>query len=635
MNADDTRLGLGPALLAALERKGYDQLTPVQAAVLDPALAGRDLRITSQTGSGKTVAVGFVLRSLVAEVCPADKGIARPRALVVAPTRELARQFEEELAWLYADCAGRVASTTGGASYREERRALAGGPALIVGTPGRLLDHLERGAIVLDQLQAIVLDEADRMLDMGFREDIEAIFNKAPKERSTHLVSATFPHAVRSLADAVQRDAALVEGTRLGSANADIDHVIHLVPPREKMAAIINLLLATPDAQTLIFSRTRADVASIADQLVEAGFKASALSGEMDQTARNRALARFKRGDLHVLVATDVAARGIDVQDIARVIHAEPPTNADAYTHRSGRTGRAGRKGTSSLLVAPAAVVQATRVLRAAGVRHRFEPIPTAQDIRRGNDERVFAELTANEPEGSPTVDPRAAALAQRLAQHGDVTRTLERLLLRARYAGTAEPRELRPIAPPSSEPRQAMQRGQSPRGPSPSRGAAPSRGTAPSREPSHPREPSRPRESSQPRGASQPRPSGGFVPFRVSWGSKHGADPRKLLAVVCRRGGVRGSDVGAIRVEQSFSLVDIASGAAEAFAQSASEPDPRNPRVAITPDRGPGPQRARAVGDRPAPSRGHAPLPSRQQTDDGPSPAPSRRGDAPPKRRR
>jgi ATP-dependent RNA helicase DeaD len=590
--------------MSALEKKGYDQLTPVQEAVLDPKLADRDLRITSQTGSGKTVAIGFALRALAAEPCPAVAGVARPRAMIVAPTRELAQQVEAELTWLFANCPGRVASVTGGASYREERRRFTQGPAVIVGTPGRLLDHLGRGGIDASQVSVVALDEADRMLDLGFREELEAILKHAPEGHRTHLMSATFPRGVRTLADRVQKDAAHVEGTRLGAANADIDHVIHLVDRGQRVHAIINLLLAKPDAQTLVFARTRADVADIAAELSQSGFPASALSGEMDQDARNRALAAFKRGALRVLVATDVAARGIDVHDITRVIHAEPPTNADSYTHRSGRTGRAGRKGTSSLLVPPAAVVQATRLLRSAGVVHRFEPIPSAAELRRAADERTVAELTAPSTEDA-TIDPRSKAIAERIAAAGDPVTAIARMLSRVRQSGVAEPREVRQVAPPSA--RGASDRNSFERGGDRDRDRGPARGQA--------------------RGeAAQNRPDfrdGSWAAFRVSWGEQHGADARRMLALLCRRGGIRGTDVGVIRVEQSFSIIHVAQSVAAAFELEAGKADPRDPRVVIRPDR----FAAGASTDRPRAPESRPPRPPRERA---PEPAPTPQPRAP-----
>jgi ATP-dependent RNA helicase DeaD len=551
---------LEPAFSAAFAKKGYDALTTVQTKVLDPALDGRDLRITSQTGSGKTVAIGLAIRKEVAEASPAKKGIARPKALVVAPTRELARQVEEELTWLYEGIGARVASATGGASYRDELRALAAAPSVVVGTPGRLLDHLSRKSIDTASVSAIVLDEADRMLDLGFREELEAIFAALPHQHRTHLVSATFPVDVRALADKVQRDAAHVEGTRLGSANTDIEHVIHLVHPREKLGALVNLLLESPDAQTLVFARTRADVADIADELDRAGFRVGALSGDLDQAARNRALGAFKRGDLQALVATDVAARGIDVQDIARVVHVDVPTNPDAYTHRSGRTGRAGRRGTSALLVPPSALTQATRVLSRARVAHTVAPIPSAEQIRRAADDRLFAELTSEGELSDARAGERVRALAERLVQQGDVQRTIERLLLRTRGPERAEPHQLTDVTP-KAKPRPERQVGKQ-------RALADAAATGLQRR------------------QRLPGSDDDWVRFRVTWGHMHGADSRRLLAMVCRRGGIEGRAVGAIRVEKSHSLVSVAADVAAAFAERAAKPDPRDPRVRIEPYR-------------------------------------------------
>ena len=580
---------LGADLLDAIERKGFTELTSVQRAVLDPALEGRDLRITSQTGSGKTLAIGLALRDLVILPSPAQSGVARPRALVVAPTRELAHQVEQELRWLYAGTATHLATTTGGASYRQELRALAKGPSVVVATPGRLVDHLARGSIDPGQVGAVVLDEADRMLDLGFREDLETIFKAVPEARATHLVSATFPELVRSLANRVQRNPAHVQGTRLGQANADIDHVIHIVDPKQRFDALINLLLAYEADQTLVFVRTRADASEIANALIVNGFAASALSGEMQQEARNRTLAAFRQSGLRVLIATDVAARGIDVQDVTRVVHAELPTNPDAYTHRSGRTGRAGRKGTSSLLVAPAGAVHATRLLRRLGIQPRFEPVPSAEQIERAREERLFGELTA---EGEP--DERYRGLAERLIAAGGLERALARLLSQ-RYATSTAPRELRVFGAPPARVERAE---------------AKPRATNERR-----RERERPARRPAPEGEREDAPrghEGGFSEFRVSWGHQRGADPRRLLAMLCRRGNIRGRDVGAIRVEARQSLVGISNEVAAAFAAAARKPDPREPGILIRPASEPlEPERtaqppSKRRDARPGPRRGH-----------------------------
>jgi ATP-dependent RNA helicase DeaD len=537
---------VGSELAAALEGRGFEALTPVQEAVLQEELEGRDLRISSQTGSGKTVAIGLALRASLGEPGEEDasdaasdghtKGVdqrAHPRAVVVVPTRELAKQVHEELAWLYAGMRDvRIASVTGGGGYRDELRAFRAKPAIIVGTPGRLLDHLKRGAIDAADAKTFVLDEADRMLDLGFREDIEAIFGFAPEGRRTLLVSATFPREVKALADRIQTDPVSVQGTPLGGANEDIEHLLHLVHQEERLAAIINLLLEA-DGQTLIFARTRADVAELTGLLQDAGFSISSLSGEMEQAERNRALAAFKRGNIDALVATDVAARGIDVSDVTRVIHAEPPTDADAYTHRSGRTGRAGKKGVSSVLVTPREIQRTTALLGRARVKFRFAPLPTAESLRDARDAGLFERLTADFVEGD-AIDERSLALAERVLNAPEATRAVGRLISYALRQQT-EARDITVITPPEERKRE-------------------------------PRAPNR----------------DGWVRFRVSWGTAYGADHRRLMAMLCRRGKIEGRDIGAINLGRTSSVVEVGARVAEAFERATAKPDPRDPKIHI-----------------------------------------------------
>jgi len=530
---------VGPALARALEQKGYLTLTPVQEAVLAPELAGRDVRLSSQTGSGKTVAIGLLLRETVERHAAREEDRSPPRALIVTPTRELAKQVELELTWLLAPYSVRVVSLTGGASYRDERRALAASPGVVVGTPGRLLDHLEKGALDPSGLECVVLDEADRMLDLGFRDDILAIFARAPSGRRTHLVSATFPREVQALADSVQEEPREVFGTPLGAANLDIEHVVHLVEARERFDSLVNLLLAHPDEQMLVFARTRADVAGITSELLQAGFVVSSLSGEMEQAERNRALAAFRTGRYRALIATDVAARGIDVAGISRVVHYEPPADRDSYTHRSGRTGRAGRKGTSSVLVTPAGLARTLSLLSRLGIEPRFEPVPGPAEIRELAGARSFDDLVADDAEDAAGFEPSTWSLAKRLAAHPTVARVIARLLVRSGQLGPTKPRELHPPEP----------RGFGKKGP-----RAGSRDS---------------RTSTQ-----------DWVSFEVSFGAKHGADARRLLALSCRRGRIRGAEVGAIRIFPEHSLLDVDAKVAEDFAERAMRPDPREPHV-------------------------------------------------------
>src|SRR5271170_1987489 len=441
---------VGPALASALAAKGYDTLTPVPDAVLDEALEGRDLRITSQTGSGKTIAIGFAVRDLLDDLTAQYGGPARPRVLVLTPTRELAKQVADELTWLYAPLRVRVAAVTGGSGYLDQKRALSSNPAVVVATPGRLRDALERGRLDPSTLAAVVLDEADSMLDLGFREDLEAILARLPTERRSHLVSATFSRDVVALADRFQRDAVHVQGTRLGDAHADIEHVVHLVEPAQRVDALINLRLADEDAKSLVFVRTRADVARIAGELAEAGFVVRTLSGEMEQPERDRALAAFRQGGVQALVATDVAARGIDVRDIARVIQIEPPTDVETYTHRSGRTGRAGKQGTSVLFVSPSHYPAIARGLARAKITHRVEPIPRPEAIQLAREEKLVAWL-AREEDGE-TADPQAVSIAKQLLKSVAPEKAVARLVAKAGLHGPTRARAVRAIQPPMED---------------------------------------------------------------------------------------------------------------------------------------------------------------------------------------
>lgn len=554
MTAADLTHLVGPALASALATKGYDTLTPVQEAVLDEALEGRDLRITSQTGSGKTLAVGFAVRDLLDDLTAQYGGPARPRVLVLAPTRELAKQFADELSWLYAPLRVRVAAVTGGAGYLDQKRALSANPAVVVATPGRLRDALERGRIDPSSLAAVVLDEADSMLDLGFREDLEAILAKLPAERRSHLVSATFPREVMALADRFQKDPVHVHGTQLGEAHADIEHVVHLVEPSQRVDALVNLLLWDEEAKSLVFARTRADVARIAGELTEAGFVVRTLSGEMEQPERDRALLAFRQGGVQALVATDVAARGIDVRDIARVIQIEPPNDVETYTHRSGRTGRAGKQGTSVLFVSPSHYPVIARGLARAKITHRVEPIPRPEAIQRAREEKLVAWL-GREGDGE-TVDPHAVSIAKQLLASVAPELAVARLVVKAGLHGPTRPRAVRAIPPPREEQRERQREQKEPREP----------------RPEHPR-----------RGPAD------WVAFRVTWGGRHGADARRVLALACRRGNIRGTDVGAIRIDAMHSSIEIARAVADAFEREAGKPDPRDPRVRITrADRGP-----------------------------------------------
>ncbi|HZG47243.1 MAG TPA: DEAD/DEAH box helicase, partial [Allosphingosinicella sp.] len=341
---------LPPLLSEALAARGYAAPTPVQAAVLEDEARGRDLVVSAQTGSGKTVAFGLTM----AEQLLVDGRLEptrAPLALIIAPTRELALQVSRELEWLFAKGGGRIATCVGGMDASRERRALSYGAHIVVGTPGRLRDHLERGALDLSALRVAVLDEADEMLDMGFREDLEQILDATPDERRTLLFSATMPRPIVALAKRYQKDALRISTVGEDRGHGDITYQAVTVSPAEIEHAVINLLRFHEAETAMLFCATRDNVRHLHASLRERGFDAVALSGEHSQSERNHALQALRDRRARVCVATDVAARGIDLPTLSLVIHVELPRDAETLQHRSGRTGRAGKKGTAILIV--------------------------------------------------------------------------------------------------------------------------------------------------------------------------------------------------------------------------------------------------------------------------------------------
>jgi len=411
MTSPEAFSAVPPPLARALERRGFESLTPVQTAVLNPELMGRDLRISSRTGSGKTVALGLVVAPALIESASAPS--MGPRVLLVAPTRELAAQIGKELQWLYAELKITVCVVTGGTSVSAEQRALTRKPTVVVGTPGRLCDHLNRGLLDLTHVTAVVLDEADQMLDLGFREPLELLLGSLNEGCRTHLVSATFPRAVLALAARYQQNALSVVGSEVESAHSDISYVAHVVHPRERYAALVNTLLMAPDERALVFVRTRADASGVAGRLANDGFRAAALSGEMAQADRTRTLDAFRAGSITVLVCTDVASRGIDVPEVQRVIHGDLPDGPEPLTHRSGRTGRAGNKGISILIVPANSRGFAEMLLRGARVRADFRPAPSAQDVSRAAEQRLFDQIANAEHDTSEHADLAKRLLAE------------------------------------------------------------------------------------------------------------------------------------------------------------------------------------------------------------------------------
>lgn len=411
-----------PALDRALSARGYDEPTPVQSAVLEASLnedgpdhasMGRDLLVSAQTGSGKTVAFGLALAPTLLGDAEKFAEFGAPVALVIAPTRELALQVSNELQWLYAQTGARIVSCVGGMDPKVERRALERGCHIVVGTPGRLRDHVERGALDLSTLQAVVLDEADEMLDMGFQEDLTFILDAAPAERRTLMFSATLARDIVQLAKTYQKDALRIDTVVGAGSHADIEYKAIRVAPNEVELAVVNVLRYFEAPGALVFANTRERVKHLTSSLRERGFSVVGLSGELTQSQRSEALQALRDGHARVCVATDVAARGLDLPDLGLVIHAEIPVNKAGLLHRSGRTGRAGKKGVSVLLVSYTRRRKVELMLQSASIKAEWSGPPSAEMILENDRKRMLADpvLTA------PVEDEDTLALGKQLLE--------------------------------------------------------------------------------------------------------------------------------------------------------------------------------------------------------------------------
>ena len=561
-------------LAAALAARGYETLTPVQLAMLKPEVAGRDALVSAQTGSGKTVAFGMAIapdllrgadRLLFADV---------PMALIIAPTRELALQVARELEWLYAETGAKIATCVGGMDYRTEKRALERGVHIVVGTPGRLRDHIERRSLDLSGLRAAVLDEADEMLDLGFREDLEFILSAAPDDRRTMMFSATVPAAIAALAKDFQRDALRIQTAGEARQHVDIEYRALNVSTRDREHAIFNVLRYYEARSAIVFCKTRVNVNHLLARMANRGFQVVALSGELSQQERTHALQSLRDGRARVCIATDVAARGIDLPGLDLVIHADLPANSEILLHRSGRTGRAGSKGVSALIVTPAEFKKAQRLLQGAKVVAEWAKAPSADDVISKDEVRLLDHPALLR---SVSDDERAmaAAILERVSPE-QAAAAFARLWREGRSA----PEELMDAS-----------------GPIP---------TAP-----------KPREE-----------FGASVWYAISVGRAGRAEARWLLPKICDAGGITKDSIGAIRVQEDETFVQIAVEAAPRFGDGLDlEPGVTLRRIAGEPNLdAPVKPRAKPRDAKPyeakADRKVYTPKPARDDENDAPRPA-------------
>ncbi len=536
--------GVPPILGEALAARGYAEPTPVQAAVLEDEARGRDLVVSAQTGSGKTVAFGMAMATELLQDNGTIEPSRTPLALVIAPTRELAMQVGRELAWLYDKTGARVAICVGGMDPQKERRSLQGGVHIVIGTPGRLRDHLERGALDLSALRTIVLDEADEMLDMGFREDLEEILDATPETRRTMLFSATIPPPIANLARRYQRDALRISTVGDDRGHGDIAYQAVTVAPAEIEQAVVNLLRFHEAETAMLFCATRENVRRLHATLYERGFHVVALSGEHSQQERNTALQALRDRRARVCVATDVAARGIDLPTLSLVVHVELPRDAEVLQHRSGRTGRAGKKGTAILIVPYPRRKRVEGMLRGAKIQAEWISAPAPEAIHAQDRQRLLEALLAP----AEFDDEDRAIASQLLAERS--AEDIAAALVQAHRAAMPQPEELTENTPAA---RTAAQ-------------------------------------------AERHRP--GFddtVWFRMDLGRRQNADPRWILPLLCRRGHITRNEIGAIRIgihETHFQVPRaIAARFADAVARTASgsAEDGSEVRIEVAPEEGSG----------------------------------------------
>ncbi|MDG1287697.1 MAG: DEAD/DEAH box helicase [Rickettsiales bacterium] len=503
--------GVIPAFNQALTKRGYTTLTEVQNAVLAPELIDQDLLVSAQTGSGKTVAFGLAFAPTLLEGAETLGKVQKPLALVIAPTRELAMQVSRELEWLYQPCKGIISTCVGGMDIRTERTALKRGPHIVVGTPGRLRDHIERGYLDPSQLKAVVLDEADEMLDMGFRDELQYILETAPKERRTLLFSATVPKSIASLAKRYQNDARRISTKDEKKQHVDIEYQALTIAPSDRENAIINILRFHEAKNAIIFCATRAAVNLLTSRLTNRGFSVVALSGELSQNERTHALQALRDGRAKVCVATDVASRGIDLPGLALVIHADIPKNSDILLHRSGRTGRAGSKGVSAVLVPHNARFRAERLLNNAKIEAKWDKPPSIKDITTRDHERFLSHPALND-EIKPDEQPAVDELLERFTPT-----QVAAALMRLHNTQKPAPEELLENAPKES----------------------------------------------------QRNNRDGFknsVWVSISVGRNVNAEPRWILPMLCGAGNLTKGKIGAIKIQQNETFIEMTADAVDGF---------------------------------------------------------------------
>ncbi|GAA4223922.1 ATP-dependent RNA helicase DeaD [Streptosporangium album] len=527
---DDTSsfadLALRPELLNALSRLGYEEPTPIQREAIPPLMEGRDLLGQAATGTGKTAA--FAL-PVLQRMTPDGEG-GQPMALVLVPTRELAVQVSEAFHHYGRDLGARILPIYGGQPIGRQLRALQQGVDVVVATPGRALDHIGRGTLRLDDLKMVVLDEADEMLDMGFAEEIEAILQETPEDRQTVLFSATMPPRINGIARRHLSDPVRIEIGRDTTAPGEaplVRQVAYIVPRAHKPAALGRVLDVEAPTAAIVFCRTRDEVDQLTETLNGRGYRAEALHGGMGQEQRDRVMGRLRSGTAELLVATDVAARGLDVEQLTHVVNYDVPSAPESYVHRIGRVGRAGREGVAITLAEPREHRMLKTIERVTKRRITVEKVPTIADLHARRLELTRAALHESLLEDDLE---RFRVVVETLTDEFDIMEVALAAVKLAHEAGGAadDEEEIPDVAPATGREGRGRREGT---GPQERRGRG---------------------------------PAGGMTRLFIGAGRSSGIRPQDLVGAIAGETRLSGRDVGAIEISDRFSLVEVPESAAD-----------------------------------------------------------------------
>lgn len=512
-------LGLPAPLLEALDDAGFSTPTDIQAQAIEPLSSGRDVIGVAQTGTGKTAAFGLAMLARL-EDRPGLQG------LVLAPTRELALQGADAIGSLATHLDVEIAAVYGGAPYGPQIGAIKSGAQIVVGTPGRIMDLIDKGILDLSTVRFVVLDEADEMLRMGFADDVEEIASHLPSERVTALFSATMPKAITRIAKAYLNDPLSLSVTASGTTVDTVDQTYAVVPNRHKMGALARVLAVTKADAAIVFVRTRASAEDLALELGARGVQAAALSGDVAQNEREKLVDRLRTGFLDVLVATDVAARGLDVDRIGLVVNYDVPREVDTYVHRIGRTGRAGRSGTALTFIGPKDRHRLRRIEKATGVRLEEVELPSAAEVSKIRAAGLLTKAKERYEVGRLGVYEALLAELDERRDQGEDELTNEQLLLALLALGVRDPGPQPDDFEPKREDRDKRRMTD---------------------------------RQGRPRGRERSgRSSGPSRRYRIEVGKRDGVGPGAIVGAMTNEGGLRGSDLGRIDIFPSFSLVEV-----------------------------------------------------------------------------